>query len=356
MVGEEGAKEFMAVVTPITQRHVADACGLHPSTVCLALKNSPSIPAETRRRVQIIAEELGYSPNVAARNLALLRTGRKESAKLPLAWINQEARRDHWRSDGEARLFFEAARRRAADLGYHLEEIWTHEPGMTPARIVQILRARGIEGVLFPAHHSFDFSLLSPSWSDFSIVGFNDHRLGEWVDIVCPDYYGNTDLALRHLRHLGFTNPGLAITAQFDAATNGLVRSCFLRHQFDAPETSRIPVCFSASGSAATTDTVREWCRDYRPDAILCYERSFAQAVRAAASDVVVMQLNSMPEPDALCVDTSNADVATTAVDCVVEKIRRFEKGFRDATRLHTVRGSWQEGRAPARTVEPVVA
>jgi LacI family transcriptional regulator len=131
---------------PITQRDVAEACGFHPSTVCLALKNSPSIPAETRRQIQGVAEKLGYQPNVAARNLALLRSDRKSGGSLPIAWINQEVRRDHWRTDVEARVYFEAARARAGETGYHLEEIWTHEPGMTPPRIVQILRARGIEG------------------------------------------------------------------------------------------------------------------------------------------------------------------------------------------------------------------
>ena len=141
-------KEFMSASTPVTQRDVAEACGLHPSTVCLALKNSPSIPPATRQRIQAVAAGLGYQPNVAARNLALLRTERKGGGSLPLAWINQEPRRDHWRTDAEARVYFDGARRRAEETGYHLEEVWTQEPGMTPARIVQILQARGVEVVV----------------------------------------------------------------------------------------------------------------------------------------------------------------------------------------------------------------
>jgi hypothetical protein len=89
---------FMSATTPITQRDVAHACGLHPSTVCLALKNSPAIPVATRQRVQAIAGDLGYFPNVAARNLALLRTEKKAGGSLPIAWINQEPARDHWRA------------------------------------------------------------------------------------------------------------------------------------------------------------------------------------------------------------------------------------------------------------------
>src|SRR5690606_22275069 len=92
-------KECMSSVSPITQRDVARACGVHPSTLCLALKNSPSIPLPTRLRVQAAAEELGYRPNVAARNLALLRGDRQGAGSLPIAWINQESQRNHWRAD-----------------------------------------------------------------------------------------------------------------------------------------------------------------------------------------------------------------------------------------------------------------
>src|SRR5687768_12432119 len=112
----------MSALTPITQRDVAQACGLHPSTVCLALKNSPSIPLATRLRIQAVATDLGYQLNVAARNLALLRNEKKVADNFPLAWINQEPRADHWRTNPEARVLFDGARRRASESGYHLEE------------------------------------------------------------------------------------------------------------------------------------------------------------------------------------------------------------------------------------------
>ena len=41
--------------------------------------------------------------------------------------------------------------------------------------------------MIFPIHRSFDFSLLNQTWNEFAMVGFNDHRLGEWIDVVAPD-------------------------------------------------------------------------------------------------------------------------------------------------------------------------
>lgn len=347
----------MSSPLPVTQRDVAQACGLHASTVCLALKNSPSIPLKTRLRIQTIAAELGYHPNVAARNLALLRTEKKPATgTLPLAWINQEPRRDHWRVDAEARVYFEGARRRAEDLGYHLEEIWTQEPGMNVSRVVQILHARGINGVLFPAHRSFDFSLLCSGWNEFAMVGFNDHRLGEWVDIVCPDYYKNTDIALRRLRHLGFERLGLVLTPQFDAASNGLTHSCFLRHQSEIAPGDRVPVCCLSDSQAGIADAFGEWLREHRPDAVLCREGALIPWAHAAGHEPSWVQLHGLVGDFDGGIDAAAPEVAAMAVECVVEKMRRFELGPREATRLHIVKGVWQEGRLMRREAETVVA
>lgn len=345
----------MSATTPVTQRDVAQACGLHPSTVCLALKNSPSIPVATRRRIQAVAEELGYQPNVAARNLALLRTERKAVGSLPIAWINQEVRRDHWRVDAEAREYLDGARRAAEDAGYHLEEIWTREPGMNAARIVQIVRARGIEGVIFPAHCSFDFSLLNSGWGEFATVGVNDYRLDEWLDVVCPDYFRNTEVALRRLRHLGFQRPGLVLSTQFDAASGGRIHSCFLRHQAELAGEDRIPVCF-LGGTAADENLLRDWWREHRPDAVLGRGAGVAELAREFGPDAACVQLMGASEEFDGGIEPSAAEIARVAVECLVEKMRRFERGGRDSTRLHLIRGAWQDGRLAAREMETVVA
>jgi DNA-binding LacI/PurR family transcriptional regulator len=346
----------MSAPTPVTQRDVAEACGLHPSTVCLALKNSPSIPVETRRRIQAVAEELGYQPNVAARNLALLRTERKAGARLPIAWINQEPRRDHWRVDAEARRYFESAKRRAEELGYHLEEIWTREPGMTATRVVQILRARGVEGVIFPAHRSFDFALLNPTWSDFALIGFNDHRLGEWIDVVCPDYYANTQLVLRELRQRDFGRIGLVLTPQLDAATNGLIHGCYLRQQVEVAARDRLPVCFAPEQPREASPIVADWVRECRPDAVLCRAGSLVELMRAITMDTAWLQVHGTSDEFDAGVDAGAAEIAAATVECVVEKMRRFERGVRGSTRLHLVKGTWQERSFAAREPVSVVA
>jgi DNA-binding LacI/PurR family transcriptional regulator len=346
----------MSTPVPITQRDVAAACGVHPSTICLALKNSPSIPLLTRQRVQAVAEELGYRPNVAARNLALLRGDKTGAGSLPIAWLNQEPSRQHWRNDPGARTCFESARRRAEELGYHLEEIWTREPGMTAGRLVQIIRARGIEGVLLPVHRSFEFSLLTASWNDCALVGINDYRLAEWVDVVCLDHYRNAEMIFRHTRRMEAGRIGLALTAQFDSASNGLVQSCFFRHQADVALTDRVPVCLLGGDANANQSAFEEWLNEYAPEIVVTAEAGLVRQAQQAGYGPLWIGLGSGGGVFDGGVEDGAGEVASLAVDCVVEKMRRFERGVREATRVHLLRGVWTEPSMARLEAETVVA
>lgn len=53
----------------ITVKDVAKKAGVATSTVSRVINNHPSISDETKRKVRKVMEELGYTPNLAARNL-----------------------------------------------------------------------------------------------------------------------------------------------------------------------------------------------------------------------------------------------------------------------------------------------
>ena len=58
-----------------TLKTIAQIAGLSHVAVSKALRDAPDISGATKERVKKIAEELGYTPNLAARNLYLQRTG-----------------------------------------------------------------------------------------------------------------------------------------------------------------------------------------------------------------------------------------------------------------------------------------
>ncbi|MHB9026903.1 MAG: LacI family DNA-binding transcriptional regulator [Armatimonadota bacterium] len=67
--------DFHAVVT---QRDIAQRCGMHQTTVSLALRSDPRIAPATIEQVRAIAAEMGYDPTLqtSARRLASRRFGR----------------------------------------------------------------------------------------------------------------------------------------------------------------------------------------------------------------------------------------------------------------------------------------
>lgn len=55
----------------VTIKDVAKKAGVAPSTVSRVIADSPRISTETKKRVRKAMKELGYHPNVNARNLAV---------------------------------------------------------------------------------------------------------------------------------------------------------------------------------------------------------------------------------------------------------------------------------------------
>ena len=54
----------------ITIKEIAKRCGVSPSTVSKVIKDYPTIPEETKKKVRKVIEETGYVPNFAASSLS----------------------------------------------------------------------------------------------------------------------------------------------------------------------------------------------------------------------------------------------------------------------------------------------
>ncbi|RYG67712.1 LacI family transcriptional regulator [bacterium] len=59
----------------VTMKDIADAAGVHVMTVSNALGNTRNVAPETREKIQRLAQELNYTPNISARALVAGKTG-----------------------------------------------------------------------------------------------------------------------------------------------------------------------------------------------------------------------------------------------------------------------------------------
>ena len=58
-----------------TIRDIATVAGVSPSAVSFALNDRPGVSQTTRRRILAVANEMGWTPNAAARALSASRAG-----------------------------------------------------------------------------------------------------------------------------------------------------------------------------------------------------------------------------------------------------------------------------------------
>src|SRR6187402_3291661 len=130
-------------------KDVAALLGVHPTTVSLALRGHPSIPETTQLRVRRAAEKLGYRPNpLVSALMSHRRAPHLAFRHTTLAFVTSSFPPDEWRKSQTLRDLLGGASERARVRGYKVEEFALFADRMTPPRFNQVLRSRGILGLI----------------------------------------------------------------------------------------------------------------------------------------------------------------------------------------------------------------
>src|SRR5688572_25317997 len=125
-----------------TLRDVARRAGVSHTTVSLALRNDPVLPAPTRQRVRRLADTMGYRPNMLVSALMTqVRLRHPRRATEVIAVLTGGPSADNWKQHSAAVGFYEGARQRADDLGMRVECFWLGLDGARVAEVSRVLRA-----------------------------------------------------------------------------------------------------------------------------------------------------------------------------------------------------------------------
>jgi LacI family transcriptional regulator len=185
---------------PPTLRTLARVTGLGVSTVSQALRNSPEISEETRKRVQLAAQQAGYRPNRAG---VRLRTGKTNVITVVLN-AEHDATGTGFFSD-----FVYGVSDGLKDTPYHLviTPYSLHDP-MEPIRYV--VETSSADGLIF--------SRIQP----------NDPRVRYLFDNNIPfATHGRTDMGIEHPYH-DFDNEAFAFEAVRKLVARGRRRLALL--------------------------------------------------------------------------------------------------------------------------------
>lgn len=177
---------------PPTLKEIADATGVHVSTVSRVLRQDtpPDGWSKTALSIRQVADELGYTPN---RWAASLRTRRTQVLGVVMPRLD----------DFVIATMFQGVQRAAEDANY---SVLLSSPGDSPEEIrraVELLAGRQVDGLMLTSvHRPGDEFLDSLRTGGIPILLANRHADSARPAVVEDDLLGGV-LAARHLLELG---------------------------------------------------------------------------------------------------------------------------------------------------------
>ena len=329
----------------VTLQDIARRLDLHYSTVSRALRHDRRIPPSTRKRVLRVAGQLGYRPDPMLSAMAVYRMQQsKKIYQATLGWMTNYPSRSGWRGY-ERTTYFEAAKSRAIELGYTIEEFWLREPHVTQERIVKILATRNIKGLFFVSQASPGIHLRG-DWSGFSAVTFGRTIARPLFHNIDNDHFRSFLLLIQKLKRLGYRRPGFALWPRVHEGIDRAWTSAFLAHQ-PTPHSRPIPLFLSQNW---TRSAFKRWFFQHRPDAVITHDETLLSWMESwglrAPIDVGFALAAKHAEASPRCsgIDENSELVARTAVNILVDMINRGETGTPAAPTSTLVEGRWIEG------------
>lgn len=332
---------------PVRLLDVAARAGVSIATVSLALRDSALLPAATKIKVRTLAEKMGYRVHPYVSAFMSWRRKRGALRKPTIALLHGYRNERGWEKHPSSTL--RAMHRGVMELihrrGYAAGEF--RIGAVRAERLVTILQARGISGLIFApiinAAERYDFP-----WQDFSAVQIGTGPSGLRLPRVAHDHYQGALEAVRRCVAAGCRRPGLVIDPEHDAR---------LQHVWRAGFEMGLEECGLARGRVfplrevePDLDGLQAWFQRRKPDVIITnlhqlIEKLLGQFRVAVPRDVRLVSL-SVPAPGDR-VSGINQDghlIGTQAVDFLASALQSHRTGELPQAITTLVGGQWNSG------------
>ena len=332
----------------IRLKDIAKKAQLSVSAVSMALKNDPAMSAKTVSRVKQLAEEMGYTPDPALSALSAYRSKLRVQHQFSvLGLITNWSHRDSWSGQARQKEVIRGAKERALELGYSLQEFWAKEPGVSAKRFSQILRARGIRGLILAPFEDND-DKLELDWNHFSVVTISRPSQYTLFHHVVQNPYMDMLLCWGKLSERGYKRVGLVVQKDIDLRWSHQWEAAhiFSQQQLAASE-ELIPV-LEVEGDD-DFDAIRAWLRKHRPQVVIGRSHHLLQAAKLEGlripEDIAYISLNVNEDLENFTGIRHRRDIlGAMAVDVLNSLLQRNHKGSNEVSLGTQVDGTWQEG------------
>ena len=342
-----GAVSWMDNVPSL--RVLAQAAGVSKTTVSLALRDHPRIRPEVRQRIQQLAAEAGYRPNALMANLlAQLRVSKTSAYQSTLGLICVAKDQSELHTVPTFRSWIAGCRARATELGYGFDQFWLHEPGISPARLVEILDARNIRGLAVVGFYEGEaiprkFDLI---WRRSAVVALGTRPTWPVIHFVSNDQYVTMVQAVRELVELGYRRLGLCLGNHVDDIVENKFTAGFWAAHHRLSTKWSVPVFDVQTG---VRERFARWLERYRPDAILTIHSEIREWIASLGltvpGDMGLVQLDKSYESADWAGMVQNSElIGRSAMDMVIGQLHRNESGVPPVQKCMLINSTWSPG------------
>ena len=335
----------------VTLRQIAEKVGCSRSTVSYALRNSPYISPETRKKVVDVAKDLGWRPD-AELNITMSSIRQSSTQKIAptIAVVINMPKKKLGRNSASS-LHLEGVRQRADELGFGVDEFNLAEQPLSPARLKGILEARQFRGVVF-------IGTIYPSLPETyleigkgftcSVCGIRYPKVPFHVTV--PDFLAAGRMAISEMLKEGCKRPGVFITKVVDEPLDWGFSGGAFSGLLDVPVEDRLPIFlidYMDPGHSFNFDSIEAWMHQYRPDSILTLDiintrKAFENSTEQWIREVPCYSLDWYPDQAAISgVDLMQRDVGKAAVDLVFDQLSKGQSGIPECQQSVNIEGIW---------------
>ncbi len=230
---------------------------------------------------------------------------------------------------------------------------------MSARRLSQILRARGIHGMVIALHHDWlEVSDVMIAWEEFALATVEHTVPSPRMHEVCTDGFSTIGRAIQRLLEDGCRRIGIAMHRRMDDHANHTWLAGYQAFQALARSTDRIPHFITAEWGRRE---FIKWYRRWRPDAIITINDDIVHWLRAEKvripQEVSCVTLYWRKHREFLSGFYQNHEVmAAAAVDLVVAALNANERGLPERPKTVLIQADWKDGQTHGKrpNVKPV--
>jgi LacI family transcriptional regulator len=321
-------------------RSVAAKAGVSVATASRALRGLPHVKPAVREAVARAARSLKYdAPPLVGAVLSHVRRGRERGGSAYTGTLAVL----HVPGPGQPVLLpfqrevVAGARRRSGTLGFTLEVFELGAERMKPEVLGRVMFARGIAGVMV-LHGHRTVELDGFPWDRFPAVELDYSAGRPALHTVCIDHHHTMGQAMMELAGRGYKRPGLVIERFKDERIERRWSAAFVAHVGRLRLAKLAPLVIDHWEAPA----FEKWMERTRPDVVISH-RDEAVALLDDRAGFFSLNWNER-RCDVAGLDLRPQLQGEVAVEMVVARVQRNERGPPSEPRTAMVAGHWVEG------------